>query len=82
MMQRMFGRWPVLVAVVVLIGGGAGLARASVDELAGVRLVPSAVPSLLGPISSLGRTGWDCAPERAARATNAAHAELPNESER
>jgi hypothetical protein len=72
----------VLVAVVVLIGAGAGLARASVDELAGVRLVPSAVPSLLGPITSLGRTGWDCAPERAARTASVAHAELPNDADR
>jgi hypothetical protein len=82
MMQRMLGRWIVYVAVVVLIGAGAGLARASVDELAGVVLVPSAVPGLLGPISSLGRVGWDCAPERAARAASAAHAELPHETDR
>jgi hypothetical protein len=82
MMQRMVGRFTILVAVVVLIGAGAGLARASVDDVASLRLVPSAVPSLLGPINSLGRVGWDCVPERAARAASAARAELPNDTDR
>jgi len=81
-MQKAAGRWAGLVAVVVLIGAGAGLARASVDALDAVRLVPSAVPELLGPISSLGRAGWDCAPERAAQSSNSAHAELPSASDR
>jgi hypothetical protein len=77
MMQKVAGIWTTLVAVVVLIGAGAGLARASVDALDAVHLAPSAIPELLGPINAHGRAGWDCAPERAAQAANAAHAELP-----
>ena len=42
-----------------------------------VSLVPSAAPSLLGPITEYGRTGWDCAPERAARAKSPTDAGLP-----
>ncbi len=40
-------------------------------------LLPSSVPALLAPISESGRTGWACAPERAAAATRAGAAELP-----
>ena len=78
-MKRLRGRWAVLVAAVVLVGSAVGLARASVDELASAQLLPSQAPSVLGPISALGRVGWDCAPERAARATRADSAELPHE---
>jgi len=77
-MQQAATRVVTLFAVVVLTVAGAGLARASVDELAGLRLTPSAIPSLLGPIDGHGRAGWECAPEQAARATEAAHAELPS----
>jgi hypothetical protein len=40
-------------------------------------LLPSDPPSLLGPITESGRVGWNCVPERAARARDAATAELP-----
>ncbi len=81
-MHRVLGRWSVLVAAVVLAGTAVGLARASVEELSQSGLVPSGVPAILGPISALGRAGWDCAPERAAAASTADHAELPNDPPR
>jgi hypothetical protein len=64
------------VAVVVLIAGGAGLARASLDQVSVAESMTSSVPALLGPINSLGRSGWDCAPEKAARAATPMRAEL------
>jgi|HubBroStandDraft_6_1064221.scaffolds.fasta_scaffold1134968_2 hypothetical protein len=82
MMPKAVGRLATLITVAVLISAGAGLARASVDALDAVHLAPSATPGLLGPINSLGRAGWDCFPERAAKATTAAHAELPNVPDR
>jgi hypothetical protein len=81
-MHRVLGRWSVLVAAVVLAGAAVGLARASVEELSQAGLVPSGVPAILGPISALGRAGWDCVPERAAGAAAADHAELPNDPPR
>jgi hypothetical protein len=76
---------PLLLAV-LLVGllscGALGFANAGAieDELAG-QLVPSAAPSLLGPITSVGRKGWDCKPEHAAAATGWKEAELPAEPE-
>jgi hypothetical protein len=46
------------------------------DALAQGALVPQA-PALLGPITSAGRKGWECKPERAAAATGSHQAELP-----
>jgi len=46
------------------------------DQLAGM-LTPSAAPALLGPITSSGRVGWECKPERAAAAAPWHQAELP-----
>jgi hypothetical protein len=43
-------------------------------------LTPSAMPPLLGPITSSGRVGWECKPERAAGATGWRDAELPRDS--
>jgi hypothetical protein len=81
-MHRILRRWSVLVAAVVLVGAAAGLARASVDELSQFSLTPSPLPALLGPITALGRSGWDCAPERAAGAALVEHADLPAASAR
>ena len=81
-MPRLLARLSVPVFVVVLIFGGAGLARASLDELAMAQSLMSSVPEMLGPINSLGRTGWDCTPEKAARSARAAHAELPDDASR
>ncbi len=46
------------------------------DAMAGA-LTPSAAPAMLGPITSAGRTGWECKPERAASSTGWHQAELP-----
>jgi hypothetical protein len=81
----MFGvlaRFAVPLITVVLILGGVGLARASLDDLAVAQSLASSPTPLLGPINSLGRTGWDCAPEKAARAARVRAAELPDDTSR
>jgi hypothetical protein len=73
-------RLAFIATLALLLATGAGLARASwstLDELANAQLVPSSPPALLGPINELGRNGWACRPEQAARASDVAHAELP-----
>lgn len=61
-----------------LVCGGAALAKAaSLEDLLTGQLVASSAPALLGPITSEGRKGWDCKPERAAAAPRGAEAELP-----
>lgn len=61
-----------------LVCGGAALAKAaSLEELLAGQLVASSAPALLGPITSEGRKGWDCKPERAAAAARRREAELP-----
>jgi hypothetical protein len=74
---------PLLLAVLLmglLLCGAFAYANAAAieQELTG-QLVPSAAPSLLGPITSAGRKGWDCKPERAAAAVDWKKAELPAE---
>ncbi len=81
-MPRYLARLSVPVLVVVLIFAGVGLARASLDELAMAQTLTSSIPTMLGPINSLGRAGWDCIPEKAARAERASHAELPDDASR
>ncbi len=70
------------VALVVLTLAGASLARASLDELAAAQTLAAPAPDLLGPIDAGGRTGWDCAPERAARSARVREAQLPDETGR
>jgi hypothetical protein len=66
-----------MLAGAIACGGIALAGAASLeDEIAGV-LVPSAAPSLLGPITSAGRVGWECKPERAAASGGVREAELP-----
>jgi hypothetical protein len=68
------------IAFALLTAGSAGFARASVvalEDLANAQLQPTALPALLGPINELGRNGWQCVPERAAKAARATSAELP-----
>lgn len=61
-------------------GGRAALAGAAqAEDLLAGQLVPSATPTLLGAITSVGRKGWDCKPEHAASATAWTSAELPSE---
>ena len=81
-MPRLLARLSVPALVVVLMFGVVGLARASLDELALAQALTSTTPSMLGPINSLGRTGWDCTPEKAARSQRAIHAELPDDTSR
>ena len=66
----------VLAAFAALASAGIAVAA---DLSAGdpQLLAPSEPPALLGPITESGRTGWDCAPERAAVARGPAAAELP-----
>lgn len=55
---------------------GATQAASVADVLAQGTLNPQA-PALLGPITSAGRKGWECKPERAAAAAGSHQAELP-----
>jgi hypothetical protein len=67
-------------ALALLTVAGAGFARASVialDAVASAQLQSSAIPSMLGPVNELGRNGWQCYPERAAKAPARHSAELP-----
>jgi len=69
------------IALVLALGACAGAAVGAevlLDDPAS-GLVPSAIPSLLGPITEAGRTGWNCAPEHAATAKRAAAAGLPRD---
>lgn len=74
--------FPRLLAVLLLTGGllcgRFALASAtSVDDLLSGALTPSGAPALLGPITSSGRVGWECKPERAASSERVHDAELP-----
>ena len=71
-------RWAM--AGVLALGACAGAAMGTellLDDPAG--MPTSAAPGLLGPITETGRTGWNCAPERAATARTAAAAGLPHD---
>ncbi len=76
-------RWRIpwtllLLTLAALTAGGIAVgAEATLEELARAQVSPSAFADLLGPITEAGRTGWDCAPEHAARARTARAAELP-----
>jgi hypothetical protein len=74
--MRHFRRWAIAAALALVAGVGAA---AGAELLAGDpgSLAVSAPPALMGPITENGRTGWDCAPERAARARTATAAGLP-----
>ena len=67
----------MVLALGACIGAAAGAELLTDDPAAS--LVTSALPSLLGPITESGRTGWNCAPERAATARTAAAAGLPHD---
>jgi hypothetical protein len=76
-------RLPRLLAAILLAvgfiwsGRFAVAAGASLEDMLAGALTPSAAPPLLGPITSGGRTGWECKPERAAAAARYRQAELP-----
>jgi hypothetical protein len=65
------------IAATSLAAYGATEAASVADLLTQTALSPQA-PALLGPISSTGRRGWECKPERAAAATGSHQAELPS----
>jgi hypothetical protein len=81
-MSSALARPLVLAAVLAgfLLSAAFGFAGAAAleQDLSG-QLAPSATPSLLGPITSAGRKGWDCTPEHAAAAPGWKRAELPAE---
>jgi hypothetical protein len=77
--KSLFARLLAAALLAGAIAGGAALAGTTSleDSLAGA-LLPSAAPPLLGPITSSGRKGWDCLPERAAAAQHWQDAQLPS----
>ncbi|MBV9233217.1 MAG: hypothetical protein JO030_04180 [Candidatus Eremiobacteraeota bacterium] len=66
-----------LLAGSLFCGRFAMAQAASIETLLAGALVPSSAPELLGPITSAGRTGWECKPERAAASARARDAQLP-----
>jgi hypothetical protein len=71
----------IVLALLLLLGAGSGgYAFAHTDVLAAITaadLEPSAIPPMLDAIDESGRTGWECRPEKAAAATRAKDAALP-----
>ncbi|MGA8099846.1 MAG: hypothetical protein WB810_14415 [Candidatus Cybelea sp.] len=66
-----------LLAATFACGRFAVAGTASLEDLLAGALTPSAAPALLGPITSVGRVGWECKPERAAAAARWHEGELP-----
>lgn len=66
-----------LLALLLICGRFAVAGAASLEDALTGALVPSAAPSLLGPITSAGRVGWECKPERSAGSVSWHDAELP-----
>ncbi|MBV8531896.1 MAG: hypothetical protein JO104_11295 [Candidatus Eremiobacteraeota bacterium] len=69
----------ILLAGAIFSGRFAAAGAASLEEMLAGALTPSAAPALLGPITSAGRIGWECKPERAAAAARWKEAELPSD---
>lgn len=67
----------LLAAGLAWSGRVAAAGAATLEELLAGAMTPSAMPSLLGPITAQGRVGWECKPERAAAAPSYGQAELP-----
>lgn len=67
----------VLLALAVICGRAAVADSGSLDDAIAGALTPSAAPALLGPITSAGRIGWECKPERSAGSAGWHEAELP-----
>lgn len=65
------------LAGTLLCGRLALAGAASLQEMLDGTLTPSSAPALLGPITSAGRIGWQCKPERAAATKDARDSELP-----
>ena len=80
-MQQRVRRRAFIVVLGILLTAALGLTYAAAQSLEtladstwSVRL------GLLGPIDEVGRNGWDCEPERAAKARAIRDADLPNPS--
>ena len=69
----------LLAGAFVFSGRIAAAGAASLEDLLAGALAPSAAPALLGPITSSGRVGWACKPEKAASAAGWHEAELPHD---
>ncbi|HEY1656570.1 MAG TPA: hypothetical protein VGF86_15815 [Candidatus Tumulicola sp.] len=72
---------PVLAAAALACGGAAWAKSASLEDMLAGQLIAADVPAMLGPITSAGRKGWECKPERAASAQGSQAAELPPDPE-
>jgi hypothetical protein len=86
-MIQVVSRTPVFRALalalfvgILLCGRFALAGAASLQEMLDGTLTPSSAPALLGPITSAGRIGWQCKPERAASSKDARDSELPASS--
>ncbi|MFY9664850.1 MAG: hypothetical protein WAL67_08635 [Candidatus Cybelea sp.] len=66
-----------LLAATFACGRFAVAGAESLEDMLTGALTPSAAPALLGPITSAGRVGWECKPERAAAAARWHEGELP-----
>ncbi|MGC9990868.1 MAG: hypothetical protein ABSD52_00550 [Candidatus Cybelea sp.] len=69
-----------LLALLLICGRFAVAGAASLEDALTGALVPSVAPSLLGPITSAGRVGWECKPERSAASAGWHEAGLPRGS--
>jgi len=75
--MRQLLRWLAAGALAAAACASAALGAELLDGADAV--TTSSPPALLGPITESGRTGWDCAPERAATARTATAAGLPHD---
>jgi hypothetical protein len=66
-----------VLAAALFCGRAAFANAASIEDLLAGQLIPSKTPALLAPITSAGRKGWECKPERAAGSPQWHAAELP-----
>ncbi len=66
-----------LLAMLLLCGRFAIAGAASLEDAITGALAPSMAPALLGPITSAGRIGWECKPERSASSAGWHEAGLP-----
>jgi hypothetical protein len=67
------------IAAAMLCGRFALASTQSLEELLAGAMTPSASAPLLGPITSAGRVGWQCKPERAASSQGWREADLPSD---
>lgn len=79
-MPRFRFRWTILPTLLLVLAAAVGVAagaEVTLEELGRTPLLASPQAPMLGPVTEVGRTGWNCMPEKAARAKTARAAELP-----